>query len=170
LPPEAIELELTETMLQTGAVTVEALQSLRLLNVDTALDDFGTGFSSLTSIERLPLSRVKLDRSVIAGIDSNPRSAAIVHSIIGLCRNLGLQVTIEGVERLAQLDFLAACGEISVQGFLVARPAEASAVIDMVRCTHSHLESLLSAAERQRAATVVEDVTSPVRVLGRHRR
>ena len=170
LPPESIELELTETMLQTGAVTVEALHGLRLLNVDTALDDFGTGFSSLTSIERLPLSRVKLDRSVIAGIDSNPRSAAIVHSIIGLCRNLGLQVTIEGVERPAQLDFLAACGEVSIQGFLVARPVEASAIIDMVRCTRGHLESLLSAAERQRAATVVEDITSSVRVLGRHRR
>ena len=55
LPPDAIELELTETMLQTGAVTVEALHGLQLLNVDTALDDFGTGFSSLTSIERLPL-------------------------------------------------------------------------------------------------------------------
>jgi EAL domain-containing protein (putative c-di-GMP-specific phosphodiesterase class I) len=170
LPPESIELELTETMLQTGAVTVDALHGLRLLNIDTALDDFGTGFSSLTSIERLPLSRVKLDRSVIAGIDSNPRSAAIVHSIIGLCRNLGLQVTIEGVERPAQLDFLAACGEVSVQGFLVARPADASAVIDMVRCTRGHLESLLIAAERQRATTVVEDLTSSVRVLGRHRR
>jgi diguanylate cyclase (GGDEF)-like protein len=170
LPPESIELELTETVLQTGAVTVEALHSLRLLNVDTALDDFGTGFSSLTSIERLPLSRVKLDRSVIAGIDSNPRSAAIVHSIIGLCRNLGLQVTIEGVERPAQLDFLGACGEISVQGFLVARPAEASAVIDMVRGTRGHLESLLNAAARHRAATDMENVTSSVRVLARHRR
>ena len=102
LPPDAIELELTETMLQTGAVTVEALHGLRMLNVDTALDDFGTGFSSLTSIEQLPLSRVKLDRSVIAEVDSNPRSAAIVHSMIGLCRNLGLQVTIEGVERLIE--------------------------------------------------------------------
>ena len=170
LPPESIELELTETMLQTGAVTVDALHGLRLLNIDTALDDFGTGFSSLTSIERLPLSRVKLDRSVIAGIDSNPRSAAIVHSIIGLCRNLGLQVTIEGVERPAQLDFLAACGEVSVQGFLLARPADASAVIDIVRCTRGHLESLLSAADRQRATTVVEDIASSVRVLGRHRR
>ena len=76
----------------------------------------------------------------------------------------------EGVERPAQLDFLAACGEVSIQGFLVARPVEASAIIDMVRCTRGHLESLLSAAERQRAATVVEDITSSVRVLGRHRR
>ena len=169
LPPEAIELELTETMLQTGAVTVEALHGLRLLHVDTALDDFGTGFSSLTSIERLPLSRVKLDRSVIAGVDSNPRSAAIVHSIIGLCRNLGLQVTIEGVERPAQLDFLAACGEVSIQGFLVARPVEASAIIDMVRYTRGHLDSLLEAAARERVATVDDDFSGSVRTLRRHR-
>ena len=168
LPPEAIELELTETMLQTGAVTVEALQSLRLLNVDTALDDFGTGYSSLTSIERLPLHRVKLDRSVIAGIDSNPRSAAIVHSIIGLCRNLGLQVTIEGVERPAQLDFLAACGEVSVQGYLVARPVEASAIVDMVRYTRSHLEALLAAAVRERIPAAEDAASSSVRLLRRN--
>ena len=113
---------------------------------------------------------MKLDRSVIAGIDSNPRSAAIVHSIIRLCRNLGLQVTIEGVERPAQLDFLAACGEVSVQGYLIARPAEESAVIELVRYTRGHLDSLLHAAERDRTATVEDDLTSSVRVLGRHRR
>ena len=170
LPPDAIELELTETMLQTGAVTVEALHGLRMLNIDTALDDFGTGYSSLTSIEQLPLSRVKLDRSVIAEVDSNPRSAAIVHSMIGLCRNLGLQVTIEGVERHAQLDFLAACGEVSVQGFLVARPADESAIIGLVRDTRGHLDSLLKAAQRQPAATVEDDLTSSVRMLRRRQR
>ena len=170
LPPEAIELELTETVLQTGAVTVEALHGLRMLRVDTALDDFGTGFSSLTSIEQLPLSRVKLDRSVIAGVDSNPRSAAIVHSMIGLCRNLGLHVTIEGVERLAQLDFLAACGDVSVQGFLVARPVDASEIVRLVHATREHLDSLLDAAEMERAETVEDDLTSSVRMLRRHRR
>ncbi len=168
LPPDAIELELTETMLQTGVVTVDTLHGLRMLNVDTVLDDFGTGFSSLTSIEKLPLSRVKLDRSVIAGVDSNPRSAAIVHSVIRLCRNLGLHVTIEGVERPAQLDFLAACGEISVQGYLVARPAEESAVIGLVRDTRGHIGALLRAAERERAATSEDDVSSTVRMLRRN--
>ena len=170
LPPDAIELELTETMLQTGAVTVETLHGLRMLGVDTALDDFGTGFSSLTSIEQLPLSRVKLDRSVIAKADTSPRSAAIVHSMIGLCRNLGLQVTIEGVERPAQLDFLAACGEVSVQGFLIARPVDESAVVDLVHDTRGRLDSLLDVAARERAATIEDDLTSSVRMLRRHRR
>ena len=170
LPPQAIELELTETMLQTGAVTVETLHGLRLLGVDTALDDFGTGYSSLTSLEQLPLSRVKLDRSVIGGADSNPRSAAIVHSIIRLCRNLGLQVTVEGVERVAQLDFLAACGEVSVQGFLLARPVEAAAIVELVHRTRGKLEGLLGEAEQQRAATLEDDLTSSVRMLRRSRR
>ena len=170
LPADAIELELTETMLQTGAVTVEALHGLRLLGIDTALDDFGTGYSSLTSLEQLPLARVKLDRTVIAGIDSNARSAAIVHSIIGLCRNLGLQVTVEGVERPAQLDFLAACGEVSVQGFLVARPAEESAVIGLVRDTRGRIDTLLGLAEEQRAPTLIDDLTSSVRMLRRGRK
>jgi diguanylate cyclase (GGDEF)-like protein len=169
LPPDALELELTETMLQTGAVTVDSLNGLRLAGIDTALDDFGTGYSSLTSLEMLPLSRVKLDRSVIAEVDSNPRSAAIVHSMIALCRNLGLQVTVEGVERPSQLDFLAACGELSVQGFLLCAPVERDAVVARVRDTRGQLDGLLKVAEQEPAPTVREDPTGQVRVLRRHR-
>ena len=88
LPADAIELELTENMVQTGAITVETLRALRLLGIATALDDFGTGYSSLTSLEQLPLSRVKLDRSVVAEVDSNPRAASIASSIIALCHSL----------------------------------------------------------------------------------
>jgi predicted signal transduction protein with EAL and GGDEF domain len=90
--------------------------------------------------------------------------------MIGLCRNLGLQVTIEGVERLAQLDFLAACGDVSVQGFLVARPVEASEIVRLVHATRDHLDSLLDAAEMERAETAEDDLTSSVRMLRRHRR
>ena len=72
-----------------------------------ALDDFGIGYSSLTSLEQLPITRVKLDRLLVAGVDTNPRSAAIVRSIVALCHGLGLQVVAEGVERTAQLEFLA---------------------------------------------------------------
>ena len=169
LPPDALELELTETMLQTGAVTVESLHALRLAGVDTALDDFGTGFSSLTSLEMLPLSRVKLDRSVIAEVDCNPRAAAIVHSIIALCRNLGLQVTVEGVERPAQLDFLAACGEISVQGFLLSAPVERDTIVGIVRDTRGRLDGLLQVAQQESAKTVQEDSAGPVRRLRRRR-
>ena len=142
LTPDCLELELTETVLQTGAVTVETLHALRLLGVTVALDDFGTGYSSLTSLEQLPLNRVKLDRSLIADVDTNPRVAAIARSIFGLCRSLGLQVTAEGVERAAQLEFLASCGEMQVQGYLIARPAPAAAFLELLQGGYPHLEPL----------------------------
>lgn len=125
LPPSALELEITETVLQTGSATVDSLRRLRTLGVAIALDDFGIGYSSLTSLEQLPITRVKLDRMLIAGVDTNPRSAAIVRSVVALCYGLGLQVTAEGIERTAQLEFLSHCGPIGVQGYLLAHPVEA---------------------------------------------
>jgi diguanylate cyclase (GGDEF)-like protein len=127
LPPSALELEITETVIQTGPATIVSLRRLRALGVSIALDDFGIGYSSLTSLEQLPITRVKLDRQLVAGVDTNPRSAAIVRSIVALCHGLGLQVVAEGVERPAQLDFLMRCGPIGVQGYLLARPVDASA-------------------------------------------
>ena len=128
LPPSALELEITETVFQTGSATIDSLRQLRALGVRIALDDFGIGYSSLTSLEQLPISRVKLDRLLVAGIDTNPRSAAIVRSIVALCHGLGLQVVAEGVERAAQLEFLAHCGPIGVQGFLLGKPVQAPLV------------------------------------------
>ncbi|HEY1491969.1 MAG TPA: EAL domain-containing protein, partial [Steroidobacteraceae bacterium] len=126
LPASALELEITETVFQTGPATIESLRRLRALGVAVALDDFGIGYSSLTSLEQLPITRVKLDRLLVAAVDSNPRSAAIVRSIVALCHGLGLQVVAEGVERPEQLEFLSRCGPISVQGYLLAHPVEAS--------------------------------------------
>src|SRR5947208_2203909 len=126
LPASALELEITETVFQTGSATIDSLRQLRALGVTIALDDFGIGYSSLTSLEQLPISRVKLDRLLVAGVDTNPRSAAILRSIVALCHGLGLQVVAEGVERAAQLEFLARCGPIGVQGFLLGKPVEAS--------------------------------------------
>jgi len=169
LPPEAIELELTENMLQTGAVTVNTLHGLSMLGVATSLDDFGTGYSSLTSLEQLPLSCVKLDRSVISAVDQNPRAAAIARSIISLCRSLGLTVTAEGVERNEHLDFLSQCGDVLVQGYLVGRPMEACTVVDYVRDTEIRVATLLQIAERARPPQDV-DSTGSLRLLRRWRR
>jgi len=167
LPPEALELELTEHMVQTGAITVETLRALRLTGIATALDDFGTGYSSLTSLEQLPLARVKLDRSVIGEVDSNPRAASIATSMIALCRSLGLQVTVEGVERASQLDFLSASGGVSVQGFLVARPAAADTVAETVGTMEARIRALLEAAERGRADHLPGDPDGTVHRLRR---
>ncbi|MGA9366833.1 MAG: GGDEF domain-containing phosphodiesterase, partial [Steroidobacteraceae bacterium] len=145
LPPSALELELTETVLQTGSATIEALRRLRDLGISIALDDFGIGYSSLTSLEQLPINRVKLDRMLVEGVDSNPRSAAIVRSIVTLCHGLGLQVVAEGVERPAQLEFLSHCGPISVQGYLLAHPVEASAAPEEARAAAARARTLLAA-------------------------
>ena len=144
LPASALELEITETVVQTGSAVIESLHQLRALGVSIALDDFGMGYSSLTSLEQLPITRVKLDRMLIAGVDSNPRSAAIVRSVVALCYGLGLQVTAEGVERTAQLEFLSHCGPIGVQGYLLAHPAEA------------HVARAVAEAAGQRARRTLE--------------
>ncbi|TLY66557.1 MAG: EAL domain-containing protein [Gammaproteobacteria bacterium] len=146
LPASALELEITETVFQTGAATVDSLRQLRTLGVAVALDDFGSGYSSLTSLEQLPISRVKLDRLLTAAVDSNPRSAAIVRSVVALCHGLGLQVVAEGVERTAQLEFLSRCGPISVQGFLLGKPVEANAAAAEAQAASARARLALEAA------------------------
>jgi diguanylate cyclase (GGDEF)-like protein len=129
LPPSCIELELTESVLQTGSSTIESLRLLRSLGIAIALDDFGTGYSSISSLEQLPLSRIKLDRSLIAGIDSNPRSAAIALALIRLCDELGIDVTAEGVESESQFACLAEGPAMYLQGYLLSRPVAENEVL-----------------------------------------
>ena len=146
LPPSALELELTETVFQTGAATIDSLNRLRTMGVSIALDDFGIGYSSLTSLEQLPITRVKLDRMLVEAVDSSPRSAAIARSIIALCHGLGLQVIAEGVERPAQLEFLANCGPVGIQGYLLAHPVEQGAVVTEVAAAAARARAALETA------------------------
>jgi diguanylate cyclase (GGDEF)-like protein len=151
LPPSALELELTETVLQTGPTTIESLRRLRDLGVAVSLDDFGTGFSSLSSLLQLPLSRVKLDRTLVEGVDTSPRSAAVVRSIVGLCNGLGLQVIAEGVERAAQLEFLSQCGPITVQGFLLSPAVDAQHLLEENRAAAARAREILDQAAARSA-------------------
>jgi diguanylate cyclase (GGDEF)-like protein len=148
LPASALELELTETVFQTGATTIDSLRRLRELGVSIALDDFGIGYSSLTSLEQLPISRVKLDRMLVEGVDTNPRSAAIVRSIVALCHGLGLQVVAEGVERPTQLEFLSHCGPLGVQGYLLAYPVEAHQAEDESKAAAARAKVILENAAK----------------------
>jgi EAL domain-containing protein (putative c-di-GMP-specific phosphodiesterase class I) len=149
LPANALELELTESVFQTGASTIEALGKLRRMGVSIALDDFGIGYSSLTSLEQLPITRVKLDRMLVEAVDTSPRSAAIARSIIALCHGLGLQVIAEGVERAPQLEFLSKCGPVGVQGYLLAHAVEADAVPGEAAAAAERARVLLEEAERR---------------------
>jgi diguanylate cyclase (GGDEF)-like protein len=149
LPASALELELTESVFQTGTSTIDALNRLRAMGVSIALDDFGIGYSSLTSLEQLPLTRVKLDRMLVESVDTSPRAAAIARSIIALCHGLGLQVIAEGVERSPQLEFLSKCGPVGVQGYLLAHPVEADVAPGEAAAGAERARALLEEAARR---------------------
>jgi diguanylate cyclase (GGDEF)-like protein len=143
LPASCVEIELTETVLQTGPTTIQALRHLRDVGVSVALDDFGCGYSSLASLEQLPLTRVKLDRSLIASIDHSSRSLAIARAIIGLCANLELDVTAEGIERPEQLGLLLPFAKLTFQGYLLSQPLSAEVLTQFVARAPQQLQSLL---------------------------
>jgi EAL domain-containing protein (putative c-di-GMP-specific phosphodiesterase class I) len=119
------------------------LHQLRSHGVSIALDDFGIGYSSLASLEQLPLTRVKLDRALIASIHTSSRSAAIARSLVGLCHDIGLEVTAEGIECREQLALLSELAPIYLQGFLVARPVPVEQTLPLMQILPDHLASLL---------------------------
>jgi diguanylate cyclase (GGDEF)-like protein/PAS domain S-box-containing protein len=121
LPAEMLELELTESILiQDADDTLARLSALNALGVKLAIDDFGTGYSSLGYLKRLPIGRLKIDRSFVQGLPEDTRDAGIVDAIVKLGRALRLEVIAEGVETEAQRHFLRQAGCHQFQGFLVA--------------------------------------------------
>lgn len=123
LPPEALELELTEGVLMADTeATIDTLGALRALGIHAAIDDFGTGFSSLSYLRHLPIDKVKLDRSFIHDVTASRSTTAIVQGVITMAHHLGLMVVAEGIETGAQRLDLQARGCDLLQGFLFARP------------------------------------------------
>ncbi len=146
LPAEALELEITENVaLGHDQAIIKSLRILRARGVGLAFDDFGTGYASLSYLTRYPLTRIKIDRSFVQkiGETSTPKDAAIVRSIIVMAHNLGLEVTAEGVDTLAQAAFLQAHHCDEVQGFLYAKPRpviEFEALLKPGLCIRQSLE------------------------------
>ncbi|SUE43542.1 putative bifunctional diguanylate cyclase/phosphodiesterase [Roseomonas gilardii] len=123
LPPERLELEVTEGLLLRDVGQVQAtLSALREMGVGITLDDFGTGYSSLMTLRAFPFGRLKLDRGFIATMTEDTTSAAIVRGTLALARSLGLPVTAEGVETEEQARALRAEGCDEIQGWLIGRP------------------------------------------------
>jgi len=127
LPPECLELEITEGMLmEQGESVIDTLSTLAAMGIRLAIDDFGTGFSSLSYLKRFPVHDVKVDRSFIRNVTDDPDDAAIVTAVVSMAHSLGLELVAEGVETESQLRFLRALGCDVVQGHLFSKavPAE----------------------------------------------
>src|SRR6185369_422199 len=131
IEPERLELEITESALMADPRRVLAtLARLKRLGVAIALDDFGTGYSSMQHLRRLPLAEVKIDRSFVLGISTDPDDAAIVRSMIDLARALGLRVVAEGVEDERTWRMLVEAGCDVAQGWFFARPMPGEQLTD----------------------------------------
>ena len=131
--PSCLGLEITESAVMEDAETAdELLRSLHRLGISLAIDDFGTGYSSLAYLKRFTVDRLKVDRSFVSGIVTDPEDASIVAAVIQLAQVLGLDVVAEGVEDFEQAEALAGLGCTLAQGFLFARPQPADVISEML--------------------------------------
>jgi len=128
-----IVLELTESAVVTdGDGRIEVLKGLRELGLHLALDDFGTGYASMAYLKRLPLDRIKIDRSFVEGVTQDSESVAIVRAIVTMAQSLGLEVVAEGVETQGQAHVLTDMGCGMLQGFYVSRPVKRCGIASFV--------------------------------------
>jgi len=127
LPPQRLELEITETVsLQRNAHNLDQLVGIKKLGVSIALDDFGTGFSSLSYLRSFPFDVIKIDRSFVAEMSSRKDCAAIVNAVIALGKSLGVETTAEGVETPEQFELLRTAGCVLAQGYMISKPRPAA--------------------------------------------
>jgi diguanylate cyclase (GGDEF)-like protein len=127
LPPERLELEITETaLIEQGAECVTLLKKLKNLGITIALDDFGTGYSSLNQLTMFPFDRIKIDKSFTSNMTSRSDCAAIISAVLALAKSLNIRTTAEGVERDEQMRILRIAGVSTVQGFLIQPPCPAA--------------------------------------------
>jgi EAL domain-containing protein (putative c-di-GMP-specific phosphodiesterase class I) len=149
--PRLVTLEVTESIfIQDSERALVVLGELKRLGVSIALDDFGTGFSSLNYLKRFPIDVVKIDQGLIADLECDAASHAIVFKVVELAHLLGMKVVAEGVDTGAQHEKLATLGCDSCQGFYFARPMSADdlhiLLQERVPDGTVHLPSLATAA------------------------
>lgn len=134
LKPEWLELEITESAIMKNAdQNASILRKLKRMGISLAIDDFGTGYSSLSYLKHFPISRLKIDRSFVKDITTNPDDAAIAEIIIAMAQTLKLSVIAEGVETRAQMELLSFNNCIEMQGYLFSRPVPAEQFAELLR-------------------------------------
>lgn len=127
-----LEMEITESVLQSVEQSIDTLNALHAIGIKLSIDDFGTGYSSLSKLKHLPIDTIKIDRSFVSDIPSNPEGQAIVTAIIALARSMKLNVVAEGVESRAQFEFLQTQGCNDAQGFLFDEALTSSMLCQLI--------------------------------------
>jgi diguanylate cyclase (GGDEF)-like protein/PAS domain S-box-containing protein len=128
-----LEIEITESSLQTSENALASANLLKSLGLTLAIDDFGTGYSSLMALKLLPIDRLKIDRSFLAGVPGHANHAALTTAVIAMGKALGLKVLAEGIETAEQLAFLHAQGCDEAQGYLIGKPMSATQFQSLVQ-------------------------------------
>jgi diguanylate cyclase (GGDEF)-like protein/PAS domain S-box-containing protein len=123
LKPELLQIELTESVMLSGAhFAAETMNRLHALGISLAIDDFGTGYSNLSYLPSLPFDAVKIDRSFVMNMETQPESESMIRTVIALAKNIGMRAIVEGIETTQQLELVKAFGANEVQGYLTGRP------------------------------------------------
>ena len=131
-----LELEITESQIMDNPVkSIAILEDIKNLGINISIDDFGTGYSSLAYLQKLPVNKLKIDRSFVIDTPNNKSSNNLVNLIIGLSNSLNLSVIAEGIERQEQKEFLLSCGCSYIQGYFYAKPLNN---VDMSAFIKSH--------------------------------
>jgi EAL domain-containing protein (putative c-di-GMP-specific phosphodiesterase class I) len=133
LPPNRLELEITESVLLADTdANFATLHQLRELGVRISMDDFGTGYSSLSYLHKFPFDKIKIDRSFVKELTERPDCMAIIRAVAGLGINLGIATTAEGVETREQFERLREEGCTEVQGYLISPPRPANEIFALI--------------------------------------
>jgi EAL domain-containing protein (putative c-di-GMP-specific phosphodiesterase class I) len=145
LDPGHLKLEITETaVMENAEMAVTVLKQLKALGIQLSVDDFGTGYSSLSYLHRFPLDTLKIDRSFVSRIGEADENGEIVRTIVTLAENIGMDVVAEGIETLGQLNELKRLNCRYGQGYLFARPLNASAATAWISHTPQVFADLFS--------------------------
>jgi len=134
IPPELIEIEITESLYFDLDPTIQrVLKEILGVGVSFAIDDFGTGFSTMTTLRDLPVSKIKLDRSFISPLPDNKRTLSLVSAMVAFCRAMGVTIVAEGVETTEQRDCLLHLGVDILQGYLYCPPLHRDKLIESLQ-------------------------------------
>jgi diguanylate cyclase (GGDEF)-like protein len=148
LQPRHVVIELTESVVMSDAHrSIDTLEELDRLGFKVAVDDFGTGYSSMSYLKRLPVDKLKVDRSFVSDLGASTRSDSIVKAIISLAHGLGMTVVAEGVETKAQRCLLAEFGCDQFQGYLFSRPRNAADIVELLKAKLQPLEEFIEGAQ-----------------------